>query len=338
MTTLNKDSSAQNHYLFQPYEDKKNKKFGILAFNFTNSEVNEVQTEFNVHNLFFNKESNEFIGINKYGPRYLKFSGVAFEKLQYFSIDEKSFTLAGHASSVSFDPNYYLTGATYDGLSVIISIDKKTNVSSVCADLGPSNPPAHDCKFSSDSKNLLVTNFNKIHSYNVHTRKLASQSFPLISPLSSFRHFSTNHKNEIVVQSNIIHTKNDYVYESAQICFSSGHKFETSLASKIDPRIKDNDLQDFSFDTTGNLFACVHGMTSLLTIWKTHPLQFVKMIDFKECIVRVANYFDKPSFLIVGTENIFVLDTVYFNISKVNKFSKVFKSDYSHSHKTLVSI
>jgi hypothetical protein len=325
--------------LIQPFENRRTHEYGIFAFNLDNRTTTQISTQFIVHNVFYDERLGEFIGINSYGTRYLKFSNLSFDNLRYFETDPNLHILSGHATSVPEDENYYLTGILpKSGRSCILSLNKKNNSCQIVAELDSYNPPAHDCKFGPNPEELVVTCANKLHFYNRLTKKLISKDLILTSSESSLRHFNISSKNEICMQSNIIRTGGEYRYERAQVVFVSNGNISSKLIGEIDHSIENNELLDFTFDSSGKVFACVHGGSRFLTIWATSPLSNIKVVKFDEGIVRVSNYFEDSHFMVMGRENFYLIDSTNFSINKMDAFAGRLHKSLAYSHKTLVTI
>lgn len=330
-------SPSSRRIMILPFYNFANGKNGVFGFDFSSRKATHVEIFFDVHNVYFDEVREELIGINKYGPDYVRFNGLYFAKLRYGKIDESRFKLSGHVASVDGDENYYLTATsstTYE--SCIIALNKKSGECSLVANLGKSDPPVHDCKFAHQSDELVATNFNKIHYYNRNTKKLRSKVINLTEAESSLRHFSLNQKNEICLQSNVIHTNGNYRYQDAEVVFFANDEADTQLVERFDARVANNELLDFSFDVQGKNFACVHSGSRFLSLWSAQPLIGKKLIEFPEPISRVMHYFDEELFLVLGQENFYLLNPDSFKISKLNIFENFLKKDLVYNHKTLI--
>ena len=328
--------NSKNIYV-QPYENMKDNRFGIFIFEMDSGRIRHTETEFNVHNIFFDVEKNQFVGINKYGPRYLIFKDLDFSQLKYYKIDENFFNLSGHVTSTLGSEFYYLTAIKVsNGTSCVLGLNKTTNEISVITSLGLSDPPAHDCKFTKSGNELLITSGNKLHFYDIKEKKLQSKIFKLASARSSLRHFSVNQKNEICIQSNIIDTQKNFTYEQAQIVLFKPKEILMELVEDVDPRIKNNELLDFSFSQNGQIFACVHGGAPVVTIWSTEPFKLLREVHFEDMPMRVSNYFDQDGFLVLGRKNFYIIDAKTYSIKKIEFFQDKLKSFYSYGHKLLI--
>lgn len=109
----------KSNYLLQPYENRHTGECGIFAFNFAEGTYRKALTNFNVHNIFYDQDRREFIGINKYGLQFLKFKTIQFDGLEHHVLPTPSYSLSGHVASVPGAEHYYLiasnslTGKTF---------------------------------------------------------------------------------------------------------------------------------------------------------------------------------------------------------------------------------
>lgn len=297
-----------------------------------------MSTDFSVHNLFYDRLSNEFIGVNKYGPAYLKFKGPHFTKLQYFTIDSRSYNLSGHVASTAKDSNYYLTAINSKSFnSCVLSINKTTNKCSQEFELEVTKVPAHDCKFTPDEQELVVTSSNNIHFYSPANKKLRSQKVTLTDAESSLRHFSINQNNVLCLQSNVIKTPN-YTYEKAQVVVVSHGKIMESVIGEVSSLIKNNELLDFSFNSSGDRFACVHGGSYYVSIWQTSPLKLLKLMPFSEEPVRVFQFANDVKILVVERQGFSSIDVELLTTQRLNAFKGVLKRTFAYSHELVVAI
>lgn len=334
-----RSSRSPKRLLVQPYEDTATGKFGIFFFDFEKSDFQHVETRFSVHSVFYDEILEEYIGVNKYGPEYVKFKNFSEKDLNYFSIDKKTFSLSGHAGSVPYDENYYLTGFNpVTGKSGILSLNKKTNAAKVIAEVEVCDPPVHDCKFSKNRDQLFFTSSNNIHSWKLKTAELESRKLSLWTAKSSLRHFEVNSNDELCLQSNIINTKSNYEYENAEIVFQTGAKTETFKVKDFIPKLGSNELLDFSFDQKQKSFACVHNKSKSLSLWKTNPLQPQSVIKFDDVLVRVSNYFDEEKYLVMAMNGFYLVGQSDFKTHKVAAFSGLLKRSYLYGHKTLIQL
>lgn len=277
----------KSNYLLQPYENRHTGECGIFAFNFAEGTYRKALTNFNVHNIFYDQDRREFIGINKYGLQFLKFKTIQFDGLEHHVLPTPSYSLSGHVASVSEEERYYLTAFNLlTGKSCIVSLHKSTNDFEHAVDLEVSPIEVHDCKFDPQGKQLLVTCGNRVYAYDPRSRDLSFRQFDLVDSDSSLRHFSVNRRFELCVQSNIIY-KPDYTYAKAQVVVATNGAASTAVMQEIYSAVTDNELLDFEFNAIGDIFAAVHGGSRHISLWQTSPLRSFKVLTFPEKVIRV---------------------------------------------------
>ncbi len=329
----------KSNYLLQPYENRHTGECGIFAFNFAEGTYRKALTNFNVHNIFYDQDRREFIGINKYGLQFLKFKTIQFDGLEHHVLSTPSYPLSGHVASVPGAEHYYLTASNFlTGKSCVVSLHKSTNSLEHMVDLEASPIEAHDCKFDPQGKQLLVTCGNRVYAFDPRSGGLSFRQFDLVDADSSLRHFSINERRELCVQSNIIY-KPDYSYAKAQVLVTGNGGASTALMKEIYSTVADNELLDFEFNATGDLFAAVHGGSRHISLWQTFPLKSFKVLTFPEKVIRVfSSPTSQKEFYVLGRESFYSISLEDFQVRQVEAFQGLLSASYSYSHETLVSI
>lgn len=331
-------TNSEKNLWVQPFEDHKNKKFGILFINLDSGVVESVPTKFSVHSLYFDRHRQELIGVNKYGPEYLRIAIVNFQRIKYFRVAPE-ISLSGHVASHDQASEYFFTAiANKSGENALIGLNKETGLETALYTFARTSPPVHDCRISPDKKSILATSGSALHSFAIAERKITKRELSLSTKGASLRHFAVSARGDISLQGNVIQTGENYTYESAEVVYLSENSEQRQLIAPLSQELKDAELLDFCFDLSGDYFACVHGGTGIMSLWSSRPFAHQAFLNFPEEIVRVQNMRAQQQFLVMGRKHFFLVDARNRSIEKRPNISSALSMSYSYGHRTVIAV
>lgn len=299
-------AQSPSKFLCQPYENLVQNDYGIFFLDFSSRRLESIKTPFSIHMLeVSNKAPGTALGVNKYGPNFVRVD-LAKKKIIESHEIKNSLILTGHMS-FSLNDEFLCATATDSskkGQDCIAILNSSSFKLEDIVYLPHSSPSHHDCKFLHGTGILATTASQSIDFVDVSRKKVVQNHFDFAGEASQLRHFSINKDGHFVGQGNKMEVSgSDLSYSKAKIVFMEKSKKTVIDLEKIEKSVAHAELQDFSFNRNGNLFAAVHGGTHKVSFWNFEQKKMLKLMDHHRAS-RVAFDENKNEFVIISAYEI----------------------------------